>query len=221
MASVKKCRGNGKAVGFGCGVELPYSENNGLKTHKAKYGLGFNCSCYPKWLLSSDEGLEIRSKAAKTGTKKVKTDKKKEDRKKKQDLNTSGAMKSADTYFSRYIRLKNSNDGNCTCYTCGTDKHIKEVDNGHYMKREHKTTRYHENNCKPQCKICNGDTKHNGKQIEFRENLVNEIGEDKVVKIEKLSRTTIKANTKFYRDIADYYREKVNELQKKIKVKYW
>lgn len=205
----KPCRGTGNAKGFGCSK----------LSNQRVYGLCPKCKI--DWAMNTENGKSWLSKQTAYKMRSNEKEKKKEDRKKKQDLNTSGAMKSADTYFSRYIRLKNSTDGDCTCYTCGTDKPIKEVDNGHYMKREHKTTRYHENNCRPQCKICNGDTKHNGKQIEFRENLVNEIGEDNVVKIEQLSRTTIKANTKFYRDIADYYREKVNELQKKLKVKYW
>ena len=148
-------------------------------------------------------------------------DEKKEHRKKKRDLDTSGAMKLADTYFSRYMRLKHSLHGYCTCYTCGTDKPIKEVDNGHYIKREHKATRYHENNCRPQCKTCNGDTKHNGKQAEFRVGLSYEIGEDAVIEIERLARTTTKASTVFYRNISDEYRVKVNELQKQLKVKYW
>ena len=122
---------------------------------------------------------------------------KKEFNQRKKELNVSKAMSNADTYFSRYIRLKHSIDGKCTCYTCGTEKDIKEVDNGHFEKRQHKATRYHENNCRPQCKICNGNTKHNGKQKEFRENLVNEIGLDIVLKVEALARTTIKANYLF------------------------
>ena len=148
-------------------------------------------------------------------------EKKKEDRAQKRELNTSGAMRLADTYFSRYIRLIHSKDSNCTCYTCGAIKDIKDVDNGHFEKRAHTATRYHKNNCRPQCKICNGDTKHNGKQKEFRAHLSNEIGEYQVIKIEQLARTTLKASTKFYRDIADHYRIKVNELQKELGVKYW
>ena len=109
----------------------------------------------------------------------------------------------------------------CTCYTCGDIKEVKEVDNGHYQKREHKATRYHENNCRPQCKTCNGNTGKNGMQDVFRVNLSNEIGEEEVCEIERLARTTIKADYQFYKGISDKYRELVNELQKKLKVKYW
>ena len=172
-------------------------------------------------MYSTEDGCKMLNKAINKGKVNLKNEKKREWRDKKREFNTSGAMSNADTYFSRYIRLIYSNFGNCTCFTCGTEKPIKSVDNGHYMKREHKATRYHENNCRPQCKTCNGDTKHNGKQAEFRVNLVNEIGEEMVSKIEFLSKTTFKVNSKYFREISDYYRLKVNELQKKLKVKYW
>lgn len=214
MSKTKTCKS--------CNKPIPYTERNGLKTYNQKYGYGIICGCFAKWMISDDP------KAKETFNRflvKNKTDyekqKKNEFKAKKQEFNAKGLMSNADTYFSRYIRLKNSINGNCTCYTCGTILPIKEVDNGHYMKREHKSTRYHENNCRPQCKRCNGDTKHNGKQIEFRENLCNEIGEEMVIKIEALSKTSIKANHLFYKGISDYYREKVNDLQKELKVKYW
>jgi hypothetical protein len=205
-----------------CGVILPYTERNGLKTYKQKYGYGLDCGCYRDWLISDDKkAKEVFDKFLIKNKIDYQKKKKAEFRAKKQEFNEKGLMSSADTYFSRYIRLKHSENGKCTCYTCGDIKDIKEVDNGHYMKREHKATRYHENNCRPQCKKCNGDTKHNGKQIEFREYLCNEIGENNVVKIEKLSKTSIKANHVFYKETSDFYRKKVNEMQKELKVKYW
>lgn len=210
----KKCKG--------CGEPMDFIVRNGIRVYDQSYGYGKKCGCYNNWLISDDpKAKETFDKFLIKNKRDYEAQKKKEFRKKKQEFNQKGLMQLADTYFSRYIRLKNSINGKCTCYTCGTIKDVKEVDNGHYMKREHKATRYHENNCRPQCKTCNGDTKHNGKQIEFRENLVNEIGEQKVIDIEKLSRTSIKANHLFYKGISDYYREKVNEMQKEMKVKYW
>ena len=218
MIKEKKCKGTGKAKGHGCGELVPvalYGKPN------REYGLGKSCKCYSTWLTTTDAGNEIMSKSILTGKKKVAVESKRKHREAKRELNVSGSMKLADIYFSRYIRLKHSLDGNCTCYTCGTVKPIKEVDNGHYLKRERKSTRYHENNCRPQCKTCNGDIKHNGKQAEFRVNLSYEIGEDNVVDLEALGRTSIEANSLFFRTIADKYRKKVNELQKKLKVKIW
>lgn len=204
----KKCKGTGKAIGYGC--------NELIFPHR--YGL---CSdCFKLWLFSND-GLETLQKSIITGKKKAVKEKKSTERKKKSDFNTSAAMSLADTYFSRFIRLQHSEDGYCTCYTCGTIKGIKEVDNGHYQKRTHKTTRYHENNCRPQCKTCNGDTLHNGKQVEFRINLVNEIGITAVEEIEYMAKTSENRNTSFFKEKADYYRAAVNDLQKELGVKYW
>ncbi len=204
-----KCRGSGKAKGHGC---------NNL-VFKRTYGL---CNdCLRDWAYNTDKGHEY---LAKTSLRQVRKDKKEENQKERQvkrESNEKKAMQLADTYFSRYIRLKHSVDGQCTCYTCGTIKDIKEVDNGHYMKRAHKATRYHENNCKPQCKVCNGNTLHNGKQVEFRINLINEIGLNEVESIEFNSKQSINANYFWYKDISDYYRNKVNELQKELGVKYW
>lgn len=209
----KKCKGTVDAKGHGC---------DDLSDDR-RYGL---CpKCLISWAMNTENGKEWLTKQTIKKTIKKNEANKKEERKifeqKKRALNTKGSMRSADTYFSRWIRLMHSENGYCTCCTCGNLTPIKETDNGHYQKREHKGTRYHEDNCRPQCKTCNGNTKHNGKQIEFRENLCNEIGEEKVLEIESLAKSTFKTNTKFFRDISDHYRVAVNELQKKLKVKYW
>lgn len=186
-----------------------------------KYGYGLNCGCYQNWLFNTPEGQEKLKKATLQAKKKVEQEKKREWMQRKRELNSSKTMKLADTYFSRYIRLKYSHNGKCTCYTCGSLRDVTDIDNGHFQKREHQATRYHEDNCRPQCKTCNGDIKHNGKQIEFRENLVREIGEDNVQEIEQLARSVFKTNYKHFKDLADYYREKVNELQKQLNIKIW
>jgi hypothetical protein len=202
----KACKGTGKAKGEGCGNTTLYRRN------------GLCNKCYPSWYFSTEKGKQrVLAKAHKE----VKEEENKEWRERKAAINNKGSMNSADIYFSRYIRLLHSEDGLCTCYTCGMVLPIKEIENGHFMKREHKTTRYHENNCRPQCKTCNGDTKHNGKQLEFEENLINEIGITEVYEIKALSKQTVNASAKFFRDISDQYRIKVNELQKKLGVKFW
>ncbi len=206
----KKCKGQNKAFGFeGCGKLTLFRKH------------GLCASCLADWVDSTENGKTFLKSIQIKGIKRIEANNKKERTAEKRMVNVGGAMRLADTYFSRFVRLFHSSDGQCTCYTCGSITDIKNVDNGHYMKRKHKATRYHENNCRPQCKTCNGDTKHNGKQAEFRVNLSYEIGEENVVNIESLSKQTIDANTNFFKNISDTYREKVNELQKELKVKYW
>lgn len=205
----KKCKGTGKAKGLGCGEMTLFR----------KYGL---CSsCLGEFLFGTEQGKLILEKTKISAKKKVINDKKQELRQERRELNEKNAMSLADTYFSRYIRLKHSENGKCTCYTCGNILPIKQVDNGHYIKREHKATRYHENNCKPQCRTCNGNIKHNGKQVEFRINLINEIGLEKVEELEQLGKTSIKADYHFYKEIADIYREKIKEIQKELGIRIW
>lgn len=72
MITHKKCSGNGKAIGYGCGALIP--------VEKRKYGLGIDC-CYKDWLLNSEAGKEKLNKSilhAKKETKKTESAKTKE-----------------------------------------------------------------------------------------------------------------------------------------------
>lgn len=206
---MKKCKGTGKAKDSGCGLDKTI----------ILYGLCFDCRL--EWAMTTDSGKEWLKKQTSYKQRSNEKEKRKETRAKKNELTTYNSMSLADTYFSRYIRLKYSKDGKCTCFTCGIIKDIKQVDNGHYEKRAHKSTRYHENNCRPQCKKCNGNTACNGMQKEFRIHLVNEIGIESVLEVEKLSRQVQKTNYIFFKEIADKYRVLVNEIQKEKGVKYF
>ncbi|MCP4336252.1 MAG: hypothetical protein GY679_00155 [Mycoplasma sp.] len=212
MIKDKPCRPTGRAAGFKSCGDLVLAKTR-------TYGL---CpKCLKLWAKSTPEGLQYTLSLIPKARKQVEQTKKDERRKLKIEIKSGDVMKLADMYFSRYIRLIHSEDGFCTCHTCGTIKEIKEVDNGHYIKREHKSVRYDENNCRPQCKTCNGDIKHNGKQIEFRANLVREIGLINVTRLESAGKLQRKANGLFYKEKADYYRQKVNEIQKELGIKYW
>lgn len=68
----------------------------------------------------------------------------------------SSCRKYADSAFSKYIRLKHSDEnGNTTCFTCGKVEILSEQDCGHYVSRIHYALRWDERNAHPQCKACN------------------------------------------------------------------
>ena len=68
----------------------------------------------------------------------------------------SKLIKKLDVVFSQYIRLSNAdNRGMCTCVTCNKQFHWKNIQAGHFMSRKHYSTRWNENNVKPQCVGCN------------------------------------------------------------------
>ena len=64
-------------------------------------------------------------------------------------------MNKADRLFSLFIRHKYMVNGIIYCYTCNKKMLLKEAQNGHYMSRRHLATRYHVDNCRPQCYGCN------------------------------------------------------------------
>ena len=84
----------------------------------------------------------------------------------------SRLVKKLDSIFSKYIRLKHSKNGICTCFTCGRKYEVKKIHAGHFMSRRHYSTRWDEENVRPQCYGCN--VGNQGKQYEFAINLNNE-----------------------------------------------
>ena len=64
--------------------------------------------------------------------------------------------KELDRVFSIFIRMRDSNeDGDALCFTCGKADKWVNMDNGHYISRAHRSTRWNELNCHIQCKRCN------------------------------------------------------------------
>lgn len=207
----KKCKGTGKAINYGCGKE----------TNKRIYGLCMEC--YPEWLYNTPEGSEL----IKRRTIKAKNERQKKQRVLKKSLQPgtkilSNAMRLADDYFSQYIRLKHSFelDGKicCRCITSNEIKYIKDIDNGHYISRTHKSTRYDEDNCRPQRKHDN--QYRSGMHKEFEEALINEIGQSRVNRLKEKSKEIINADLQFYLGKAKEYRMKRNEILEKMLLKW-
>ncbi len=92
-------------------------------------------------------------------------------------------MDKADAAYSYWIRQSHADeDGFVKCFTCDIIRHWKRLDCGHWQKRQHMATRYHEENTKPQDKGCNNFKQ--GNDVVFRANLVELYGEKKVEMIE-------------------------------------
>ena len=127
----------------------------------------------------------------------------------------------ADTWFSRFIRLRDSdNNGIGRCSTCGRIGHVKTMDNGHYIKRQHQAVRFSEVNCNLQCKHCNNFEQ--GNDVKFREYLVKKHGEKNVLLLEASKRDTTKRSANDIKLIAAYYKKENEKLLKeKGIVKWW
>lgn len=76
----------------------------------------------------------------------------------------SDAKRTADKWFSLYIRLRDSDsNGYGTCITCKKKKPWRNFDCGHFQSRRFINTRYEEKNAHSQCVHCN----HHGSGEQF------------------------------------------------------
>lgn len=118
--------------------------------------------------------------------------------------------KELDKVFSQYIRhLYSDDNGNVECYTCGVVKPIKQMQNGHMQSRKHTSTRWHLNNCRPQCVKCNIYSE--GEKIRFYRRLCSEIGDKEVEEVIQLSYKTEKYSKPDLIYLIDYYKQKLKE----------
>jgi hypothetical protein len=119
-----------------------------------------------------------------------------------------------DKVFSIYIRVKYAMRGGfCRCISCGKIVFWKEIQNGHYMSRRYMSTRFAEDNCRPQCVACN--IFNQGNIQAYRRNLIKEIGEQRVDLIEMRARTEVKHYSDFeYQELIKYYTLLTEKLKK-------
>ena len=208
--SSKKCKGTNKAVGFGCGVELPYSENNGLKTYKAKYGLGFDCSCYPKWLLSSDEGIKKTNNAALKATKATR-ELKEFEKTEKENKSLSWLLKNTVIACHNYIRKR---DEGKPCVSC-KEPYNSRHQAGHFYKAElFSTLKFEETNIHNQCVGCN--IHKDGNESQYRVNIQSRLTNYEYNRLNDLAKEDKLSNHKWDREklkeIRAYYLEKIKSL---------
>ena len=132
-----------------------------------------------------------------------------------------GSQNAADGIFSKYIRLKHSFESSdtryCVCYTCGTPHKITEIQNGHWQRRGFITTRYNEDNCRPQCVKCNYH--RSGEPEKFELHLIHDLGQQRVNELKALSQQLGEDNPQYYAQINATYRSKFNELLKQLGIK--
>lgn len=140
--------------------------------------------------------------------------KKQEKKKSKAGLSKSVLIKEADKWFSYYIRLKYSDkNGYCRCISCGKIYFWKNIQNGHYMSRRYMSTRFSEDNCRPQGVECN--IFNQGAIQMYRRALMKEIGEQRVDLIEVRARQERRNWSVFeLKQLVEFYKQEVEKLLK-------
>lgn len=81
------------------------------------------------------------------------------------------------------------------CFTCKNHYPIKRLHNGHYLSRYYKAARWDADNCRPQCMMCN--LWKRGDPITFRQNLIKEIGEARVLAVEVKRGVSVKLTREY------------------------
>ena len=148
---MKKCKGSGKTKDFGCGISLPFSERNGLKTYNSKYGLGFGCGCFSKWLTNSEDGKKML-KSTITSVQKPRLDLETYKEESKKNKSLSYLIQNTVNSCHEWIRLR---DKGKPCISCNGNWH-SDFHAGHFYKAELYTTlKLDETNINGQCPKCN------------------------------------------------------------------
>lgn len=115
--------------------------------------------------------------------------------------------------FSEYIRLRDCDEsGNGSCITCGRLIHYSRGDCGHGIPRQHKATKFNEQNNHLQCKRCNGF--EGGKREVYKEEVNKRYGPQTWEKLEVMSRMTCKRDQFEIEVMTKHYKKLVDELRK-------
>ena len=111
--------------------------------------------------------------------------------------------------FSIYIRTRNLDEkGRTTCVTCGTKKHWKEMQAGHFVPGRTNGILFDERGIHAQCKGCN--IFKAGNLIEYYPFMLKNYGQSIVDDLRRLSKTPVKITE-------EWYTEEIERLKKLCK----
>jgi len=115
----------------------------------------------------------------------------------------SSLKKKLDRTFSKYIRQKHAKNGLVRCITCSKLEPWEDCDAGHYVSRQHLSTRWSEKNVYPQCRACNRF--HEGRKDEFALALIRLHGEGILDELNKDKWTPIKIDDLQAQEMIKHY----------------
>lgn len=193
----KKCKGTGKAKGFGCGT----------MSDRRTYGLCPKCKY--DWATSTEEGKEwFKKQKAFTKKRNEKKERKKKRAEKSLQQDWGKLLQTEINAIARTI------DAGLTCLATNRRG---QMHGGHvYARGGNQTIRYNLHNIHRQCAQSNHFQNDDGK---LREGLTNEYGQKYMEFVSKLRQTpTIKYSNVEYRDLTTKARGILRELKKKDKV---
>jgi len=125
-------------------------------------------------------------------------------------------------YFSWWARLNKADSyGMVKCYSCNKRLHWKAVDAGHYIaKSKAEYFYFNEDNVRPQCRHCNSFNHDKAIWKVFRDNLIEDIGLERVVELEilKFNPPLVKKDLASAEKLKKKYLNKYKKLKKEKNV---
>jgi hypothetical protein len=131
--------------------------------------------------------------------------------KKPKKVSLSAAKKKAWAALSRWIRVKDSRVGFCTCVTCGWTGEVSSMQSGHWIPKAQGTAIYfEETNIHPQCYRCNINLGGNGP--EYYSFMLRTYGQEEIDRLKALAKTTVKFTVLDYQAIEQKYLALAREI---------
>ena len=115
-----------------------------------------------------------------------------------------------DRIFSIYIRKRDTIGGYGVCISCGKVIMFDTCDCGHYINRQHMSTRFDEHNCNAQCRKCNRFDEGNIQG--YRKGLIKKIGLEAVELLEIKKFNKAKYTEFEYKILIQEYQQKIKNL---------
>jgi len=136
-------------------------------------------------------------------------------KKRKKKSNRQKIKSKAWKEFSRYIRLRDSDDnGIATCVTCNKKAHWSDMDAGHGISGRNNSVLFHEDLCAAQCKACNIFKKGNYEVYALK--LIEKHGLVEYRRFLSLKNAVLKLSEYDLQVIYQLYKEKALEQESKL-----
>lgn len=159
-----------------------------------------------KYCMKKDECITAFWKSAKK--EKVKKQRKALKAKKESLKTITDYLAETQKVFNTFIKLR---DKGKPCISCKRTN-LKKVNAGHYIARnKSKLLTFNEDNVHLQCEYCNNSL--SGNLIEYRKNLIEKIGEEKVKYLEEKRHETKHYTREELNEIKEHYKQKIKEYE--------
>lgn len=119
-------------------------------------------------------------------------------------------IKKLDTVFSKFIRLRDSQNGYFKCCSCGQLKPIEQADAGHFINRRWLATRWREDNVHAQCRSCNRFSE--GDSAGYALFMLNKYGQEKLEYLNNIKNAGFHPKDYEIQALIDEYKEKLKKL---------